>query len=99
MNWLPINQRFKQCFTSSVFKFVQNKCPAYMNEVFRLAENKTLNKRSSYLKLSHPFQKNQYQTKRLVSYWTCYLKQNFRNFEENQKFEYLQTQDETLLSE
>ena len=68
-----------------------------MNEVFRPAENKTLNTRSSYLKLSHPFQKKQYRTKRLVSYWTCYLKLNFRNFEE--KFEYLQTQDETLLSE
>ena len=37
LNWLPINQRFQQCVTSTVFKFVQNKCPAYMNEVFRLA--------------------------------------------------------------
>ena len=24
LNWLPINQRFKQCITSPVFKFVQN---------------------------------------------------------------------------
>ena len=24
LNWLPINQRFQQCFTSTVFKFVQN---------------------------------------------------------------------------
>ena len=38
-------------------QFVQNKCPAYMNEVFRLAENITINMRNNYLKLSHPFQK------------------------------------------
>ena len=39
LNWLPINQRFKQCVISAVFKFAQNNCPAYMNEVFRPAEN------------------------------------------------------------
>ena len=37
LNCLPINQRFQQCVTSTGFKFVQNKCPVYMNEVFRLA--------------------------------------------------------------
>ena len=98
--WLPINQRFKQRVTSTVFKFVLNKCPAYMNEVFRPAENIRINTRNSYLKLSHPFRKTrQNRTKRLVLYWTCYLEQNSRNFEENQKFEYFQTQDERLLSE
>ena len=30
LNWLPINQSFKQCVPSTVFTFVQNKCPAYM---------------------------------------------------------------------
>ena len=57
LNWLPINQRFKQCVTSTVFKFVQNKCPAYMNDVFRPAENIRINTRNSYLKLSHPLRK------------------------------------------
>ena len=52
LNWLPINQRFQQCVTSTVFKFVQNKYPAYMNEVFRLAEHM----RNSFL-LHHPFRK------------------------------------------
>ena len=89
LNSLPINQRFKQCVTSTVFKFVQNKYPAYMNEVFRPAENKRINTRNSYLKSS--FSKNQYRTKRLVLYWTCYLEQNSRNFEEKEKFEYFQT--------
>ena len=28
LNWLPINQRFQQCVTSTVFKFVKNKCAA-----------------------------------------------------------------------
>ena len=55
LNWLPINQMFKQCVTSTVFKFVPNKCPAYMNEVFRPAENIRINTRNSFLELSHPF--------------------------------------------
>ena len=57
LNWLTINQSFQQCVTSTVFKFVQNKCPAYMNEVFRSAENMTINTRNSFLKLNHPFRK------------------------------------------
>ena len=57
LNWLPINQRFKQCATSAVFKFVQSKSPVYMNQVFRLAENKRMNTRNSYLKLNWPFRK------------------------------------------
>ena len=47
LNWLPINQRFKQCVTCTVFKFVQNKCSAYMNDIFRPAENIRINTRNS----------------------------------------------------
>ena len=57
LNWLQINQRFQLCVTSTVFKFAQNKCPAYMNEVFRPAENMRINTRNSFLKLNHPFRK------------------------------------------
>ena len=57
LNWPPVNQSFKQCVTSTVFKFVQNKCPAYMNEVFRPAENIRINTRNSFLKLNQPFRK------------------------------------------
>ena len=60
-------------------KFVQNKCPAYMNEVFRPVKNIRMNTGNGYV------------TKRLVLYWTCYLEQNSRNSVENQKFEYFQT--------
>ena len=55
-NWLPINQMFQQCVGPTVFKFVQNRCPAYMNEVIRPAENMKINTRNSILKLDHPFQ-------------------------------------------
>ena len=57
LNWLAINQRFKQWVPSIVFRFVQNKCPAYMNEVFRPVENIRINTRNSYLKFNHPFRK------------------------------------------
>ena len=55
LNWLPKNQKFKQCITSTVFIFVQNKYPGYMNEIFKPAENIRINMRNSYLKLNHPF--------------------------------------------
>ena len=38
LNWLPINQRLKQCVISTAFQFVQFKCPAYMNKVFKTAK-------------------------------------------------------------
>ena len=57
LDWLPINQSFQQCITSTVFKFVQNKCLAYMNKVFRPAENMRINTRNTFLKLNHPFRK------------------------------------------
>ena len=56
-NWIPINQRFKQCVTSTIFTFVQNKCLVYMNEVFRPAKNITINTRYSCLKLNYPYRK------------------------------------------
>ena len=34
---------------------VQNKCAAYMNEVFRQAETIRINTRNKYLKSNHPF--------------------------------------------
>ena len=51
------------------FKFVQNKCLAYMNEVFRPAENIRINTRNNFLKLNHPFQKTSTGEKGL-----CYIR-------------------------
>ena len=91
LNWLPTNQRFKQCVISTVFKFVQSKWPTYMNEVFRPAENIRINTRNSYLKLSHPFRKASTGQNDLTYIGPGYFEQSSRNFEENQKFEYFQT--------
>ena len=49
--------RVKQNVTSTTFKLVHYKCPAYINEVFRPVENIRINTRNSYLKLNHPFRK------------------------------------------
>ena len=57
VNGLPINQRFKQCVTSTVFKFLQQKYRIYMNKVFRPAENIIITTRNSFLKLNHAFLK------------------------------------------
>ena len=50
LNWLPINQRFKQGVMNTVFEFVQNKCSSYLNEIFRPTENIRTNTRNSCLK-------------------------------------------------
>ena len=64
LNWLPINQRMKQCVTSAVLRFSRNKSPAYKNEVFGPGENMRINTKNSFhtknnfLKLNHPFGKS-----------------------------------------
>ena len=50
LNWPPTNQRFKQGVTTTVFKFVQNKCSSFLNEIFRPTENIRTNTKNSYLK-------------------------------------------------
>ena len=57
LNWLPINQRFKLCVTSTVFKIVQNKCPVYTNKFFRPAENMKIKTRNFFLKINLLFRK------------------------------------------
>ena len=33
INWLIIDQRFKQCLFTNVFKFFPKMCPQYMNAI------------------------------------------------------------------
>ena len=33
-NWLPIKERHSQCVNSNAFKYFDNQCPHYLNEVF-----------------------------------------------------------------
>ena len=35
LNWLPVTERFNQCINSIVFKYVNNQCSNYLNEVFQ----------------------------------------------------------------
>ena len=41
LNWLPLTERFNQCINSIAFKYVNDQCPNYLNEVFQTdPENK-----------------------------------------------------------
>ena len=56
-NWLPMTERFNQCINSIVFKYVNNQCPNYLNEVFQTAPENNIQTRGSFLKLKCPFRK------------------------------------------
>ena len=57
LNWLPVNERFDQCIYSIVFKYVNNQCSNYLNEVFQTASENNIHSRGSFLKLKCPFRK------------------------------------------
>ena len=57
INWLNINDRFEQCLAVSAYKYFNNKCPAYMAEIFLPAGSSRASTRNSYKKLSQPFRK------------------------------------------
>ena len=51
INWLPIDQRLKQCLPISVFKFFSEICPQCMNQIYKIYHFIT---RNSSLKLFQP---------------------------------------------
>ena len=57
LNWLPVTERFSQCINSIVFKYVNDQCPKYLNEVFQTAPESNIQTRRSFLKLKCPFSK------------------------------------------
>ena len=57
LNWLPVTERFNLCINSIVFKYVNNQCPNYLNEVFQTAPENNIQTRGSFLKLECPFRK------------------------------------------
>ena len=65
INWLPINDRFEQCISSTTFKFFNNRSPAYMNDVFKPAGHPITNTRASFLKLIQPLRNTNYGQKTL----------------------------------
>ena len=60
INWLPINDCFEQCISSTTFKFFNNRSPAYMNHVFKPAGHLNANTRVSFLKLIQPLRNTNY---------------------------------------
>ena len=57
INWLPIKERYNQCVNSIAFKYFDNQCPHYLNEVFMKAPESSSSLRNSYQKLQQPFHK------------------------------------------
>ena len=57
INWLPIEERYNQCINSIAFKYFDNQCPHYLNEVFMKPSESSLSPRTSYQKLQQPFRK------------------------------------------
>ena len=56
-NWLPVTERFNQCINSIVFKYVNDQCPNYLNEVFQTDPENNIQTRGNFLKLKFPFLK------------------------------------------
>ena len=46
-----------QCINSIVFKYVNDQCSNYLNEVFQTAPEKNIRTRGSFQKLKYPFRK------------------------------------------
>ena len=57
INWLPVNDRFKQVISSMSFKFCNNTSPPYMNDVFKPAGQPSTTTRASLLKLNQPLRR------------------------------------------
>ena len=57
LKWLLVTERFDQCINSIVFKYINDQCPNYLNEVFQRAAENNIQTRGSFLKLKYPFRK------------------------------------------
>ena len=57
INWLPIKERYNQCVNSIAFKYLDNQCPHYLNEVFMKAPESSSSLRNSSQKLQQPVRK------------------------------------------
>ena len=57
INWLPIKERYNQSVNSIVFKYFDNQCLHYLNEVFIKALDASSSLRNSYQKLQQTFRK------------------------------------------
>ena len=99
INWLPVNKRVHQCINAITFKFVNNACPHYLNEVYEYAPQWRIESRSNFVKFKVPFQKTNMGQSGLSyidpSLWNNLLKKSLKKptvlntFEHNLKKKYL----------
>ena len=54
LNLLPVTERSNQCMNSIAFKYVNDQCHNYLNEVFQTAPENNIQTRGSFLKLNAP---------------------------------------------
>ena len=57
INWLLVNKRFHQCKNAITFRFVNNVCPHYLNDVYEYAPQCRIESRINFAKLKVPFRK------------------------------------------
>ena len=57
INWLPTKERVHQCINAITFKFVNNSCSFYLNEIFEFAPHCRIKTRNSSARLKHSFRK------------------------------------------
>ena len=67
LNWLPVEERFKQCLCVNTFKFFNDMCPLYLRDVFHPVDQSHITTRKSVLKLSQPLCQTNY-GQRTISY-------------------------------
>ena len=58
IKWLPIKERVHQWINAITFKFVNNNCPIYLNEVFKFAPHCRTDTKNSFANLKHLFRKS-----------------------------------------
>ena len=57
LNWLRVTYRFKRCVNAIIFKYFNEQCPNYLNEVFDVAVENNFQLRRSFQKLKCRFRK------------------------------------------
>ena len=50
LNWLPVSTRFQKCVISIVFKFINDNCLCYSNEVFEFEPEVNVCLRNNFLR-------------------------------------------------
>ena len=58
--WLPVDFRLKQCLSTNFFKFFDDKCPLYMEDVFDKSSINQAVTRYSNKKISQPLIKSNF---------------------------------------